>query len=97
MSPISSSHVAPRLPHAGRRLAAGLALCALMLAACSKPAPEQPENPPAPQAAAATPEDAKATQLRDTIQAPLEQAREVKQASEDAATQQRAEIDAATQ
>lgn len=97
MSPISSSHLAPRLPHAGLRLAAVLALCALMFAACSKPAPEQPENPPAPQAAAATPEDAKARQLRDAVQAPLEQAREVKQASEDAATQQRAEIDAATQ
>ena len=50
---------------------------ALLLAACSDPAPEPlPEPSPEPQTAAAEPE---ATELRDAIQAPIDKARAVEE------------------
>ena len=70
------------------RLQAVCALCAAMVvsAGCSRPQTPDPETPPEPQA----------TQLRDAIQQPLDQAEAVKQATEDAAKAQRATIDEAT-
>lgn len=64
-------------------LTALLALCAC------RPTPPPTERPPEPQAAAAT-------ALRDAVQAPLEQAKAVEEASRKAADQQRDAIDAAT-
>lgn len=59
---------------------------------CSKPQAPDKQPPPAPQAAA----EPRATELRDAIQQPLDQAEAVKQATEDAAGAQRAAIDEAT-
>lgn len=59
---------------------------------CSKPQAPDKQPPSTPQAAA----ESQATELRDAIQQPLDQAEAVKQATEDAAKAQRAEIDAAT-
>lgn len=65
-------------------------LCALMalvlLAGCSRPKPPDKDRPPEPQA----------TQLRDAMQAPLEQARQAQEEAKKAAEEQRAAIDAAT-
>lgn len=65
-------------------------LCALMalalLAGCSKPKPPDKDRPPEPQA----------TQLRDAMQAPIEQARQAQEEARKAAEEQRAAIDAAT-
>lgn len=70
----------PSLP----RLAAVLAL-ALSAGACTKPTPPPTEQPPEPQA----------TQLHDAIQAPIDRARVVEGAVQDAADAQRAALDIA--
>ena len=61
--------------------------CALALAAC-RAEPPPTERPPEPQAQAHT-------ELRDAIQAPQDKARAVEKTVQDAADQQRAQIDAA--
>ncbi len=65
-------------------------LCALislaLLAGCSKPKPPDKDQPPEPQA----------TQLRDAMQAPLEQAKQAQDEARKAVEAQRAAIDAAT-
>ena len=61
-------------------------LLALSCAACTRPPPPPPEKPPEPQAH---------TQLHDAIQAPIEQAKAVEGAVQDAADKQKAAIDAA--
>ena len=75
-----------------------LVLATLMLGAC-RPTPPPTEQPPEPTAQSAPADaagDAKATQMRDAIQAPLDKARAVQDATQKAADQQRAAIDAAT-
>jgi hypothetical protein len=57
-----------------------------LLVACKRPEPPSPNRPPDPQA----------TALRDAIQQPLDKAKAVQQATDQAAQQQRAAIDAAT-
>ncbi|AAY50871.1 hypothetical protein EIQ06_10845 [Xanthomonas campestris pv. campestris] len=64
-----------------------LACATLALAACQRPQPAPTEQKPEPQA----------TALRDHIQQPLDKARGVRAATDQAAAQQRATIDAATQ
>lgn len=65
-------------------------LCAMALlvlvAGCSRPKPPEKERPVEPQA----------TQLRDAMQAPVEQARRAQEEAKAAAEAQRAAIDAAT-
>jgi hypothetical protein len=68
-----------------------------VLTACGKPEPPSPERPPEPQATAPAASTAQATELRDAIQQPLQQARAVQENSEKVATAQRAAIDAATE
>ena len=60
------------------------------LAAC-KPEPPPLEQPPEPKATAAS-----ATELRDAIQQPIDKAKAVEAATQEAAEKQRATIDAAT-
>ena len=55
-----------------------------LLAGCSRPKPPEKDRPVEPQA----------TQLRDAIQAPMEKARQVEGDVQEAADQQRAEIEA---
>lgn len=69
--------------HAVLGLSVLVALCAT--SACSKPQPPPTDQPPEPQA--------QHTQLRDAIQQPLDKAKSVEKALQDAADQQRAEID----
>lgn len=57
---------------------------AVAAAGCTRPTPPPTEQPPEPQA----------TELRDAIQAPIERARAVEGAVQDAADAQRAAIDA---
>src|SRR3546814_1650915 len=64
----------------------GALLLALACAACNRPPPPPPEQPPEPQAS---------TQLGDAIQAPIERAKAVEGAVQDAAEKQKAAIDAA--
>lgn len=66
--------------------AAAAALCAIALAGC-RAEPPSTERPPEPQAH---------TELRDAIQAPLQDATAVENALQDAAARQRAQIDAAS-
>lgn len=75
------------------RATAGLAVTLLLAfsTSCSRPKPPDPNMPPEPQAT-----DPQATELRDAIQQPLDQAEAVKQATEAAADAQRAAIDEAT-
>ena len=65
-------------------------LCAMtllvLMAGCSKPKPPEKERPVEPQA----------TQMRDAMQAPVEQARRAQEEAKAAAEAQRAAIDAAT-
>ena len=65
-------------------------ICAALLvfacAACSRPEPVPPDDPPEPQAA---------TELRDAIQAPIDRAKAVEDTVQEAAEKQRAAIDAA--
>ena len=69
-----------------------LTLLGLGLAAC-KPTPPPTDEPPQPQAVA-TPE---ATELRDAIQQPIDQTKSVEGNVQEAANQQAAAIDAATE
>ena len=66
-----------------------IATCALLAmlscAACTRPPPPPPEKKPEPQA----------TQLREAIQAPIDRAKAVEGAVQDAADRQKAAIDAA--
>ena len=66
---------------------AGLVLLIACLGAC-KPEPPPLEQPPEPKATA--------TELRDAIQRPIDKAKAVEAATQEAAEKQRAEIDAAT-
>ena len=59
---------------------------ATLLAACSKPAPPPTDQPPEPQA--------QHTELRDAIQEPIDKAKAVEKAVQDAAEKQQADIDA---
>lgn len=65
---------------------AGLVLLMSAVAAC-KPEPPPLEQPPEPKAA---------TELRDAIKRPIDQAKAVEAATQEAAEKQRAAIDAAT-
>lgn len=65
-----------------------LLLLCLPLLAC-RPVPPPTDERPEPQAA-------RATELRDAVQAPRDKARAVEKQAQDAADKQRAEIDAAT-
>ena len=67
-----------------------LTLLGLGLAAC-KPTPPPTDEPPQPQATA------EASQLRDAIQQPIDQAKAVEGNVQQAADQQAAAIDAATE
>ena len=69
---------------------AGLVLVITGLTAC-KPEPPPLDQPPEPKATAAS-----ATELRDAIKRPIDQAQAVEAATQEAAEKQRAEIDAAT-
>ena len=69
---------------------AGLVLLITGLGAC-KPEPPPLEQPPEPKATAAS-----ATELRDAIQQPIDKAKAVEAATQEAAEKQRATIDAAT-
>ena len=62
----------------------------LLVAACSKPEAPDKQRPPEPQAAE------QHTELRDAIQAPIDRAKAVSPAVQDAAQQQRDQIDAQT-
>ena len=67
-----------------------LALSLAGLAACT-PDPPPTDEPPEPKAGTA-----EATELRDAIKRPIEQAKAVETAAQEAAETQRADIDAAT-
>jgi hypothetical protein len=69
---------------------AGLVLAITGLTAC-KPEPPPTDEPPEPKARTAS-----ATELRDAIKRPIDQAKAVEAATQEAAEKQRAEIDAAT-
>jgi hypothetical protein len=69
---------------------AGLALLVAGLAAC-KPESPPTDEPPEPTAATAD-----ATELRDAIKQPIDRAKAVEAATQEAADKQQAEIDAAT-
>ena len=66
----------------------------LLLAACGKPEPPPTERPPEPRAE--RPNEQQATQLRDAIRQPINQAAAVDAQVQDAAATQRAAIDAQT-
>ena len=83
--PSSPLPAAPRRLRAARLLP-GLCLLAL-LAACQREMPDT-ERPPEPQATTHT-------ELRDAIQQPLDKARAVEQTLQQAAEQQRKQVDAA--
>ena len=80
-----SSSIRSLAPAMRRMAASSCLLLPLLLAACQ---PELPptERPPEPQAH---------TELRDAIQAPLDKARSVEQTLQQAADQQRDQVDAA--
>jgi hypothetical protein len=69
---------------------AGLVLVITGLTAC-KPEPPPTDQPPEPKATTAS-----AAQLRDAIKQPIDQAKSVEAATQEAADKQRAEIDEAT-
>ena len=83
---LSSPQPAPTRRRRAARVLPGLCLLAL-LAACQRELPDT-ERPPEPQA---TPH----TELRDAIQQPLDKARAVEQTLQQAADQQRKQVDAA--
>ena len=66
----------------------------LLCAACSKPEPPPTDQPPEPQAQAAT--QAQATELRDAIQRPIDKAKAVEPQVIEAAKQQQVDIEAQT-
>lgn len=68
------------------------ALLGLGMAAC-KPTPPPTDEPPQPQAVAAP----EATELRNAIQQPIDQAKAVESNVQEAADQQASKIDAVTQ
>lgn len=68
------------------------ALLGLGMAAC-KPTPPPTDEPPQPQAVAAP----EATELRNAIQQPIDQAKAVENNVQEAADQQASKIDAVTQ
>ena len=68
------------------------ALLGLGMAAC-KPTPPPTDEPPQPQATAAP----EATELREAIQQPIDQAKAVESNVQEAADQQASKIDAVTQ
>ena len=72
------------MPLSARTCLLAIALCAV--AACSKPEPPPTDQPPEPQAH---------TELRDAIKEPIDKAKAVEQDVQDAADQQRAQIEAA--
>ena len=76
--------------HAAIRSIVSVALFGTLLTAgaCSKPEPPPADQPPEPQA--------QHTELRDAIQQPVDQAKAVEKAMQDAADKQQAEIDAKT-
>ncbi|KAF1720118.1 hypothetical protein [Pseudoxanthomonas wuyuanensis] len=73
------------------RLAAAAAGILLAASACRPPQPPPTDEPPKPQTGA------RATELRDAIQAPIDKAKAAGDTVQEAAERQRAEIDAATQ
>lgn len=70
-----------------------LATALLAAAACSKPQPPPTDQPPEPQAVAAT---ERHTELRDAIQRPIDKAKAAEDATLQAAERRRAAIDAQT-
>ena len=94
----------PMSARSRRRMPAAVAVAAfatlLLCAACSKPEPPDTDRPPEPQAAPA-PADrgttaGNATELRDTIQQPIDRAKAVQDQVDAAAAKQRAAVDAQT-
>ena len=82
------------MPLSIRTCAVLLALCAS--AGCRAPEPPPSEQKPEPQATAQQPASQAAdTQLRDAIQQPIDKAKATEKAVQDAAEQQRAQIEAA--
>lgn len=77
----------PLIPPRG--IAAAVVVALLVCAGCSRPQPAETDPPPEPRTAQ------QATELRDAIQQPLDQAKAVKQATEGAGQAQRAAIDTA--
>jgi len=71
---------------ASRTAGASILLLALSCAACTQPVPPPTEQKPEPQAN---------TELRDAIQQPIDKAKAVEGAVQDAADKQKASIDAA--
>lgn len=65
-----------------------LALSLAAMAGCSKPKPPPSDQPPEPKAE-------QHTELRDTIQEPIDKAKAVEKSVQDAADQQKAQIEAA--
>jgi len=76
------------MPILVRSIAAGAVLAGTLSLAACRPEPPPTEQPPEPQAQAAT-------ELRDAIQAPQDTARAVEKTLQDNADAQRAQIDAA--
>lgn len=81
---MSSSRVDPFVAISGRRARVGvIALLLLGCAACTPPPDAPADKPPEP----------RATQLRDAMQKPLEDARATQQTLDDGAARQRAAIE----
>lgn len=73
------------------RLAGTAVAILLATSACRQPQPPPTDEPPKPQTGA------RATELRDAIQAPIERAKASEDAVQEAAKRRQAEIDAAAQ
>lgn len=71
-----------------------LAIALLAGTACNRPEPPPTDQPPEPQATAATAE--RHTELRDAIQRPIDKARAAEDVVLDAAERQRRDINAQT-
>lgn len=79
------------------RTAAAVLAVLLLCAACSKPEPPETDRPPEPQADATQAADgSNATELRDTIQQPIDRARAVQAEADAGAAKQRAGVAAQT-
>ena len=74
-----------------RLAVAALLSFVLSCVACSKPEPPPTDEPPEPQAATAAERN---TELRDAVRQPIDKAKAVEAAVQEAADKQRAEIDA---
>lgn len=79
--------------HTRTRLACAMGVIAAALCACGKPQPPERDQPPEPQAA--TPA-VTGSPLQETIQAPIDRAKQADAQVQAAADRQRAAIDAAT-